>query len=152
MRGGNGSRPQAFDIALRRIAKQAAVLAAELRGALIAHLPSVSTKFCLSQATAFAICWLGDRQHGLPRPVVSDAGLNTKGFHKTPWVDRDGSKVGHFGIAPHGARLPVHSCIAQNAPANRHIRRPFSGGRELNGIGQYSLDDLNGINAPTVSQ
>ena len=37
-------QPQAFDIALRRIAKQAAVLAAELRGAFIAHLPSGATR------------------------------------------------------------------------------------------------------------
>jgi hypothetical protein len=36
-RGGNGSQPHARDIALRRCAKQAAVLAAELRGAFIPH-------------------------------------------------------------------------------------------------------------------
>jgi hypothetical protein len=33
----------------------------------------------------------------------------------------------HFVIALHGARFPVHSCIAQNVPADRHIRRPFCG-------------------------
>jgi hypothetical protein len=110
MRGGNGSRPQAFDIALRRIAKQAAVLAAELRGALIAHLPSVSTKFCLSQATAFAICWLGDRQHGLPRPVVSDAGLNTKVFIRLLGLIAMGARCAISAL-----RLTVQDCLFTHA-------------------------------------
>ena len=39
-RSGNGSEPHARDIALRRRAEQAAVLAAELRGAFIPHTPA----------------------------------------------------------------------------------------------------------------